>query len=78
MSNDVGLNSNFSGRCFGCFGYFLLFGLSGFGANTKVNTFDLWARVVLGLRIFFERLKCVPLLENCFGGFCWAFLQYFS
>jgi hypothetical protein len=28
----------------------LLFGPSGFGASTKVNTFDLWARVVLGHR----------------------------
>jgi hypothetical protein len=50
MSNDLGLNSNFSGRCFG---YFLLFGLSGFGASTKVNTFDLWARVVWDLEFFF-------------------------
>jgi hypothetical protein len=51
----------------------LLFGSSGFGASTKVNTFDLWARVVSDLEFFFERLKCVPRLENCFGVFVGPF-----
>jgi hypothetical protein len=60
MSNDLGLNSNFSGRCLGWLGYFLLFGPSGFGASTKVNTFDLWARVVLGLRNFLKGSSVFP------------------
>jgi hypothetical protein len=38
----------------------LLFGPSGFGASTKVNTFDLWARVVLGLRIFLKGSSVFP------------------
>jgi hypothetical protein len=48
MSNDHGLISNFSGVCLGYFGHFLLFGPSGFGASTNVNTSDLYARVGFG------------------------------
>jgi hypothetical protein len=60
MSNDLSLNSKFLGRCFGFDFKFLLFGPSCFGASTKVNTFDLWARVVLGLRNFLKGSSVFP------------------
>jgi hypothetical protein len=39
---------NFPWGALGSLATFLLFGPRGFGASTKVNTVDLWARVVLG------------------------------
>jgi hypothetical protein len=55
----------------------LLFGPSGFGASTKVNTFDLWARVVLGLRKFFKGSSVFPSWRIVLGFFVWPFCNTF-
>ena len=59
----------------------MLFGPSGFGASTKVNTFDLWARVVLGLRKFLKGSSVFPswriILGFLFGLFAILLLTKF-